>query len=119
MSGSTGSFGSNANRGTRAPQNTGKEKEERVRREKGSVSEFLEKISPENWVDIVCCTLIAVFLIAIACNWQEFSEWLFRGILFPVIYVGSRIVAFVTAVAAVIGAFVLWLRSRRRRRWFM
>ena len=119
MSGATGgSFGSNENRGTRVSKKTENEKEKRVYRDSNSVVDFFERISPENWVDIICCTLIVIFLIVVACNWQEFSEWLFKSILFPIIDIGAKVVAFVTTIAAVIGAIVLKFRRKRRRRWF-
>ncbi len=73
-------------------------------------------ISPERWVDIVCCSLLAVFLITVICVWPSFSEALFENILFPIVYVGSKIVALITAVGAGIAA--LFARLRRRRYWW-
>lgn len=75
----------------------------------------LSEISPERWVDIICLTLIVVFLIAVACTWTAFSEALFAYILFPIIYIGSRIVALVAAIGAGIG--LLRAGFRRRRYW--
>lgn len=72
-------------------------------------------ISPERWVDIVCCSLIAVFLITVICIWPSFSEALFENILFPIIYVGSKIVALIAAIGA--GTAALFARFRRRRYW--
>lgn len=91
---------------------------QRTARDRGSVGDLLRRISPENWVDIICCTLIAAFVIAVACNWTVFSEWLFRSILFPIINIGAKIVSFVAGVGIVVGAIVLWFRSRTRRRWW-
>lgn len=75
----------------------------------------LSELEPERWVDIICISLISVFLIVVACTWPTFSEALFTHILFPVIYIGSRIVAAVTALGAGIG--LLCARFRRRRYW--
>lgn len=118
MSDSTGSFGSDSNRGTLASDKPKKGRNERAPRERGAFGDFLAGITPEQWIDIACCAFIAVFLIAVAFNWAAFSEALFRYVLFPVIDLGAKIVTLVATVAAAIGAFYAWLRSRRRRRWW-
>lgn len=119
---SGGSFGSNSNRGggvSHKPSRVKKGiKEERVHRNKGSAMDFLQRISPENWVDIICCTLILIFVIVVACNWQVFSDWLFHTILFPVISIGSKLLALVASIAAAVGAIGLWFRRKRRRWWW-
>ena len=133
---SWGSFGTNVNTEPQKTEKTEKEKRDRrerdererdprervpkkkTRREGYSLSDFLSEITPETWVDIVCCTFIAVFLIVIACNWAKFSEWLFLSILFPIIDIGAKIVLFVAIVAIIVVAILLWFRSRTRRRWW-
>lgn len=120
MSESKGTFGSNTNRGTQAPQRPGRESPEerpgRVRRERSSAGEFFSGISAERWVDIVCCTLIAAFVVAVICNWEKFSLWLFKYVLFPVIEFGSGIFFVLLLIALCVGG--LFLLFRRRRRWF-
>ena len=140
---SWGSFGTNSSTESREPEKTETEREERSRRERparerdegdrdpreraprkrertggSSVGDFLSSLTAENWVDIVCCTLIAVFLIVVICNWAAFSAWLFQSVLFPIITIGTKIVSFVAGVGITIGAIVLWVRSRTRRRWW-
>ena len=76
----------------------------------------LSELEAERWVDIICLSLIGIFLIVVACTWQSFSYALFTHVLFPVIYVGSRIVAAVAAIGTGIG--LLCVRFRRRRYWW-
>lgn len=118
MNNSSGSFGSNANRGTRTAKPREKVDRKFEYADRNPVLEFLSRISPENWVDIICCSLIAVFLIVVACNWAEFSEALFLNILFPIIYIASKIITFFAILAALVGAVVFWIKSKFRRRWF-
>lgn len=76
----------------------------------------VHSLSAERWVDIICLSLIAVFLIVVACTWSSFSLALFRHIIFPVIAVGSKIVAGVALIGTAIA--VIWAKIRRRRyRW--
>lgn len=75
----------------------------------------IAELSPERWVDIICLSLIGIFIVAVACNWSAFSEALFTHILFPIIYVGAKIVAVITVIGAVFG--VICSRFRRRRYW--
>ncbi|MCH5314745.1 MAG: hypothetical protein J1E81_02435 [Eubacterium sp.] len=75
----------------------------------------LKGLSAENWVDIVCCTIIAVVLIVVFCNWESVMSTLFTSFLFPIIKVLSKIIA-VAAVVLCIGG-VIGAKIRRRRRW--
>ncbi len=117
MSDLSGSFGSNENRGKQSAKKT-KIKNECDNINKNPIVDFLRSISPENWIDIVCCSFLIFFVIVVICNWTTISEALFQHILFPIIYVGSKIVAFVGVVVTIIGGIILSIRSRRRRRWF-
>lgn len=109
-----GAFGSNQNRKQNDPT-AGTPNRSNGRRGIHRGNFELRSISPERWVDIICISFIAVFLIVVICTWSSFSEALFENILFPVIYIGSKIVALITAIGAGIG--VLYAKFRRRRYW--
>lgn len=113
-----GSFGSNENRRIV----TEPESRQRRRRRKTRRRSFFStlrydagRIAPEHWVDIVCCSLLIIFGIIIACNWSAFIDGLFYKVLFPVIYVGSRIFVIVLIIAIIAG--LVALSFRRRRYW--
>ncbi len=108
-----GTFGSDSNR-----DNTGSNN---IRGRRNSSPAYMRnsggigELSPERIVDIVCLSVIGLFLLIVACTWTEFSNALFENVLFPIIYVGSRIVAGITAIGTGIG--LLCARFGRRRRW--
>ena len=76
----------------------------------------LSDLSPERWVDIICLSLIGLFLIVVACIWSAFSEFLFTHLLFPIIYVGSKIVGLIATIGTGIG--LIFAKFRRRRYWW-
>lgn len=121
MSELSGSFGSNENRGKGKNHNngnfSGETKRDKIHFEGNRFTDFIRSISPENWIDIVCCSLILIFLIVVICTWSSFSAALFQNVLFPIIYIGSRIVAFVGIAIAAIGALALTIRRKLRRFW--
>ncbi len=110
-----GAFGSNRNREHNYP-NDGVSNRNNNRRNLIQTGFDFRSISSERWIDIICSSFIAVFLVVVICLWSSFSETLFENILFPVIYVGSKIIAFVTAIGAGIG--ILCAKFRRRRYWW-
>lgn len=81
-----------------------------------SISERIRNLSPENWVDIVCCTIIGGILIAVFCNWEFVMNTLFMSFLFPIIKVLAKILGVATGVLCVGG--VLSARACRHRRWY-
>lgn len=113
-SNNSGFFGSENFRDESIQNNSRKNHSQRTPRQvnPGKLSE----LSPERWVDIICLSLIGIFLIVVACIWSTFSEALFTHILFPIIYIGSRIVALVAAIGTGIGLLCAGLK-RRRYRW--
>lgn len=110
-----GAFGSNKNRERNYPIDDISNRNNDRRSIAKSNFDF-RQITPERWVDIVCVSLIAVFLIVVIFTWSSFSEAMFKNILFPVIYTGSKIVAIVAVVGAGIG--ILCAKFRRRRYWW-
>lgn len=76
----------------------------------------LRRIRPERWVDIICGSLIVAFLIAVLCTWSAFSRVLFENLLFPIIYIGSKIVTYGTMAAVCIGGF--FGKIKRRFHWW-
>lgn len=72
-------------------------------------------LSPERITDIVCLSLIGLFLLTVVCLWQDFSTALFETFLFPIINIGSKIVAAIAAIGTGIG--LLFARFGRRRYW--
>lgn len=98
-----GAFGSNNNRNNIDRNNTA--------RNRGNVS----GLSPERIVDIVCLSVIGLFLLIVVCTWPDFSSALFEFVLFPIINIGSKIVAAIAAIGTGIG--LLCARFGRRRRW--
>lgn len=110
-----GSFGSNRNRKNITNNDNRIRNIERNHNAESRLN-VPANITPERWVDIICGSVIGIFLIAVLCTWSSFSELLFQNILFPVIYVGSKILALISVVGAGIGA--LCLKFRRRRRYW-
>lgn len=102
-----GTFGSGNNRNTTPSSNSS--------RGFTRNSSIFSELSPERIVDIVCLSVIGLFLLVVACNWTSFSDALFESVLFPIINIGSKIVAAIAAIGAGIGA--LCARFGRRRRW--
>lgn len=108
-----GAFGSDINRErNNRHQPSGKQRRTRFRL---PFDIDLRRISPERWVDIVCGTIIGIFLISVLFTWSDFSDALFEKLLFPVVYVGSKIVTYTTVAAACIGS--VFGKFRRRRFW--
>lgn len=66
-------------------------------------------------VDIVFCTIIAVALIVIFCNWETVINRLFMSFLFPIIKSLAKIIGILAGVFCVGGA--LTAGFYRRRRW--
>lgn len=110
-----GAFGSNQNREHNYPIDDISNRNN-VRRGVAQSNFDFRSITPERWVDIICASFIIVFLIVVICTWSSFSDALFENILFPVIYIGSKIVAIVTAIGTGIG--ILCAKFRRRRYWW-
>ncbi len=81
-----------------------------------NITEKLRNLSPENWVDIVCCTIIGAILIAVFCNWELVMSTFFMSILFPVIKVLAKILGIVAGVLCAGG--LVTARIGRRRRWY-
>ena len=108
-----GTFGSNNNRNNADRNNTARNRNNSpdFSRNRDNVSE----LSPERMVDIVCLSVIGIFLLAVICTWPEFSNALFESVLFPIINIGAKIVAAIAAIGTGIG--VLCARFGRRRRW--
>ena len=105
-----GSFGSNNNRNLpNIPSfdNDGTDRRMQLR----NLREHMRTLSPERWVDIVCGSILVVLGVVIACTWTGFMDGLFFNVLFPVIYVGGKILAIVVVIAV-----ILWLISLRFRR---
>lgn len=109
-----GAFGSNQNREQNYPIDDVFNRSNNQRNITQKNFDF-RSITLERWVDIICISIITVFLIVVICTWSSFSEAMFENILFPIIYVGSKIVAVVTAIGAGIG--ILCAKFRRRRYW--
>ena len=76
-----GFFGSDNFRENNIHNNRRNNSKERTHRHKLNPGR-LSELSPERWVDIICLTLIGIFLIVVACTWATFSETLFANILF-------------------------------------
>lgn len=109
-----GTFGSNRNReNDQQIDNMLNEHSDRRILKRNSIN--FSSISTERWVDIICGSFIGLFLIVVICIWPSFSSSLFEYILFPIIYIGSKIVAFITAIGMVIG--IIYAKFRRRRYW--
>lgn len=85
-------------------------------RHNSSFAEKIRNLSPENWVDIVCCTIIGGILIAVFCNWELIISTLFMSFLFPIIKIFAKILGVVAGVLCVGG--VITARLYRRRRWY-
>lgn len=113
-----GSFGSNENRRIMTEiESRNVRREPRV----GNSTFFADlryrmgALAPERWVGIVFGVLFLVCGIVIACNWKAFSDTLFYDILFPIIYVGGKILLVVIVIAIIVG--MITYRFRRRRYW--
>ncbi len=78
--------------------------------------EKIKCLSPENWVDIVCCTIIGSILIATFCNWEFVMNTLFMSFLFPIIKIFAKILGVVAGVLCVGG--VISARLHRYKRWY-
>lgn len=85
-------------------------------RQNSSFAEKIRHLSPENWVDIVCCTIIGGILIAVFCNWELVMNTLFISFLFPIIKIFAKILGVAAGVLCVGG--VITARLYRRRRWY-
>lgn len=81
-----------------------------------NVAEKIRQLSPENWIDIVCCTIIGSILIAVFCNWEFVMHALFMSFLFPIIKVLAKILGIAAGVLGV-GSYIA-ARLQRRRRWY-
>lgn len=81
-----------------------------------NITKKLRNLSPENWVDIVCCTIIGGILIAVFCNWELVMSTLFMSFLFPIIKALAKILGIAAGVLCVGG--LITARIDRRRRWY-
>lgn len=107
-----GVFGSNAGRqaaDTLSYQDESPRSEDRLR----NFRERAGALSPERWVDVICGSLFLVFAVVLACTWSGFMDGLFYNVLFPVIFVGSKILAVVAIVAVAVGLISFKFRRRR------
>lgn len=85
-------------------------------RQNSSFAEKIRNLSPENWADIVCCTIIGGILIVMFCNWEFVMNTLFMSFLFPIIKIFAKILGVAAGVLCVGG--VISTRLHRRRRWY-
>lgn len=108
-----GTFGSNNNRDNIGSNNTASNRNP-SNGFTGNRINFSE-LSPERIVDIVCLSLIGLFLLVVVCTWPNFSDALFESVLFPIINIGAKIVAAIATIGTGIG--LLCARFGRRRRW--
>lgn len=82
----------------------------------GNLGDALSNISGERWVDIICLSIIGVFLLVVAINWQAFSSALFHNFLFPIIVFGAKALAAIAVVMIIVAVISGWFR---RRFWWM
>ena len=108
-----GTFGSNNNRNNIDCNNPARNHNSMndFTRNRGKVS----GLSPEKIADIVCLSVIGLFLLIVIFTWPSFSSALFEFVLFPIINICSKIVAAIAAIGTGIG--ILCARFGRRRRW--
>ena len=76
----------------------------------------LGELDAERWVDIICISIISVFLISVFLNWNAFLDSFFVNVLFPIISVGAKLLGVVVGIGAVVG--VIYAKLRRPRRWY-
>lgn len=110
-----GSFGSNENRRVAtAPVNS--RSHPKSHPEGGSFFSDLrhkaDSISPVHLVDIFFGFVFLISGIALYCNWEKFSDALFKELLLPVIVIGGKLL-----VIAVVIVIIIWIISSRFRRW--
>ena len=109
----SGRFGNKQNRSIRSGN-------PHVQRRQREVINFsfpkFNNISAERWVDIICVSLISIFMITVFVNWNAFLDGLFFSVLFPIISAGGKILLFLGVIGAVIG--YIYARARRPRRWY-
>lgn len=105
-----GAFGNNTPRENSNSQISGSN------RRSLNLAEKIRHLSLENWIDIVCCTIIGGILIAVFCNWEFVMNTLFMSFLFPIIKVLAKILGIAAGVLCVGG--VMSARVCRRRRWY-
>lgn len=102
--------------GNDTPQENNNSQTSGCNRQNSSFAEKLRHLSPENWVDIVCCTIIGGILIAVFCNWELVMNTLFMSLLFPIIKIFAKILGVATGVLCV--GSVITARLHGRRRWY-
>lgn len=113
-----GSFGSNKDRIIVTEPESKRNRQQRATGRWAFLSDIRDRlsfISAQRWVDIIFGLIFLVSGIAIACNWSEFSDALFYNLLFPVIYIGSRLLFIIIVIAIIAG--IVSFRFRRRRYW--
>lgn len=76
----------------------------------------LGNITAERWVDIICISIISIFLISVFINWNAFLDLFFVSVLFPIISVGAKLLGTLIGIGAVIG--YIYAKIRRPRRWY-
>lgn len=105
-----GSFGNDT------PQENNNSQLSNSNRRNLNLADKIRNLSPENWVDIVCSTIIGGILIVVFCNWEFVMSTLFMSFLFPIIKVLAKILGIAAGVLCVGG--VISKRVCRRRRWY-
>ena len=75
----------------------------------------LGNISGERLVDIICISLISVFLLSVFINWNAFLDALYFSVLFPIVFVGAKLLGIIAGLGAVGG--YIYARFHRPRRW--
>lgn len=102
--------------GNETPQRNNNNQTYNSNRQNSNFTEKIKHLSPENWVDIVCCTIIGGVLIAVFCNWELVINALFMSFIFPIIKIFAKILGVAAGVLCVGG--VISARLYRRRRWY-
>lgn len=112
-----GSFGSNENRRKTVEAQRARRRGEGAAPTSvfSSLRRKAAEITPERWVDIVCCSIFLVFGIIFACTRSKLLDGLFYNVLLPVIYVGGRALAVLLVVGVI--ALIVSFNFRRRRYW--
>lgn len=109
----TGHFGSGQARTTRSDRGVNQKKQ---RNTTNTQKLNLRNITLERWIDIICTSLIFIFLISVILNWNAFLDIMFVKVLFPIISVGAKLLGIIASIGGVFG--YIYAKLRRPRRWF-
>ena len=74
------------------------------------------ELTVERWVDIICISIILIFLVSVFLNWNYFLDSFFINVLFPIISVGAKLLGAIVGIGAVVG--VIYAKLRRPKRWY-